>query len=776
MKILTIILILQVVSLALCAQSNFTIKGYVSDSITGERLIGATVFSDETRQGAVTNNYGYFAFNIDSCSVTNITVSYVGYLSKHLHLSRAKEPILEIKLCSNNQIEQIVVSGKQNTNDNISKISLSPLQIKQIPNITGQPELFRALQLTPGVKQGNEGSCGLYVRGGSPDQNLFLLDDVPLYNVMHLGGIFSVFDASALKSVEMYMGGFPARYGGRISSIVDVRNKDGNLYELHGNFGLSLLLSSAFIEGPIKKGKASFMLSVRRSNIDIYTFLYNKLLAPTSSSVSYYFYDINAKLNYIITPKNRLFFSFYKGYDSFYFKEGESSSLYDYEYKSKSGIDWGNTSTSLRWLHTFNNGVLHNLTFAYENYKYDNKNEYTATSDEISIESNYYLESGIKDILLKSDFQFKLLNNDSRCGAELIHHYFTPTAISSKNSQLEEEQISDNTNNMAAIEGSVYFEQKWHPITILDFNIGIRVNNLWVDSTSFFNFEPRLNANIKITTKLILKASYTQMNQNIHLLTNSGAGLPSDLWVPSTKEIAPEKSAQFTVATSYDINDKYQLNIEAYYKTLKNLIEYKEGVLIYSSSENWDDKVERKGNGTGKGIEVKLEKTSSKLTGWISYTLSKSERKFSNINNGQIFPYKYDQPHNISVMANYSFSKELSVSVIWQYHSGNSITLAEGQYQLTTYDEDGGESIVQTIQIYSDKSAYRMPSYHRLDIGLNYTKHKTKHDAIWNLGVYNLYNRQNAYYLFYKEEDGIIKLYQQSLFPLMFNFGYTYTF
>jgi hypothetical protein len=764
------------------SQSTISISGYLKDSLTGERLIGANIYDPISLKGTSSNSFGYYVLKLNKQGIIKLQYSYVGYKPHQISFNTNGDTIISVSLVSNNSLDQVIVKGEKSREEltEISKITLLPAQVKKLPSFTGEPDLLKVCQLMPGINQGTEGTSGLYVRGGSPDQNLFLLDDVPLYNVMHLGGLYSVFDPSALKSVDLYKGGFPARYGGRISSIIDIRNNDGNIKQYNSEIGLSLLLSKLFIEGPLKKGKASFLFSIRRSNLDLYTFLFNKVLSGSSDNIAYYFYDVNLKLNYIINDRNRVFLAFYKGIDNFYHKYNESQYTSGFDYKGYSGIKWGNTALSSRWQHIFANQVTNNLTVASTFYKYENKNNFKAFNKEQNLgsSSDFNLTSNIQDIIIKSDLQIPTTTNDIKLGIEGACHTFNPSAIHYSYSTSDTLVTNPtNENEIEAYSGAIYAERIFNLTEKISTNIGFRFNFFQTESTSFLSPESRFILNYRFLPSWALKASYCNMSQNIHLLTNSGAGLPSDLWVPSTKQAHPEKSNQFTLGLTHTTLNNYNLSIEAYYKTLTNLIEYKEGILVYSSNESWEEKVEKNGKGYAEGIELMIEKQYGRLTGWLSYTLSKSERSFRNIQDGAYFPFKYDQRHNFNIVISFAISEKLSASAVWQYHTGNGITLAQGKYEILTQNYfNNGKQYMEEVHIYSKRNAYCMPAYHKLDLGLNYIKIKRRGTAIWNIGIFNAYNHQNAYFLFFKEKNGTTKLYQQSLFPIIFNFGYTFKF
>ncbi len=763
---------------------NVTISGNVSNQQTGEQLIGATIVDTINLIGNASNKFGFYTLTVSANEKCVLQCSFIGYKTKYITIKPNNDTTINFKLKSGEEIDEVSVfaSSKIEDRTEISKIEIPIKQIRNLPSISGEANILKAYQLMPGVQSGSEGNSGLFVRGGTPDQNLFLLDDVPLYNVTHLGGLYSVFDPSMVKSIELYKGGFPARYGGRVSSVIDVRNRDGNLYKYKGEIGFSLILSKFFIEGPIIKDKSSFAFSLRRSNLDIYSYLFNRLV-NNPYNTGYTFYDINFKANYILSPNNRLFVSVYHGRDKYYYKEKENEVMSEYSYDSKSELKWGNSAASLRWYHVFSGKVFNNLTLAYTKYNYQNNNLYKQTNltDNTVLSDEFSLQSTVNDIILKSDCEIPISGNKFRIGGKYIKHFFTPSHISYSQSLGDSNIISpDVANELNTDEIAVYAEFVYQLLKNLSVNAGVRAESYFVENKTFLSIQPRIIANYKIYNLWALKASYCMMQQNIHLLTNSNTGLPTDLWLPATKNVKPEKSKQLTIGIAHTTKLNYEFSIEAYHKTLNNLIEYKEGILLFGTSQTWENKIEKEGKGRVIGLEFLVKKNMGRTTGWIGYTLSKSERSFENIDNGNYFPFKYDQRHDFSITLNYDISEKLNLSGTWVYHTGHAITLPTGKYQLYTFDYSDSNSenqhIMEDVHIYSNKNAYRMPAYHKLDIGLNYTKKKKNGVSKWTVGVYNAYNRQNAYYLFFKETDGETKLYQQSAFPILLNFGYSFLF
>lgn len=769
------------------------LNGYVTDSVTGEVLIGVNVIDVTTKKGSVTNNFGYFSLLLDRSSQVKLLISYVSYATHHCDFNIENDSSLMIKLTpSAQQIGEVIVmpinEKRIEQRAETGKVNIPVAEIKKIPNITGEADILKAFQLLPGIQSGAEINNGLYVRGGSPDQNLILLDDVPLYNVSHLGGIYSVFDPSMVKSVDLYKGGFPARYGGRVSSVADVRNKDGNLYKYNGELGLSLFLSKVFIEGPIIKNKSSFAFSIRRSNLDAFTFLYNRLVSNNYNQ-GYAFYDLNLKTNIRINQKNSFFISLYHGKDIFYFKEKEKESTsFEIIQSSYSSLDWGNSAFGLRWLHIFSDKVFSNFTLAYTKYNYANEHEFNSkiVNDNYMITDKMQLASSVQDLSIKNDNEISLNNSMLKFGFIGSQHFCLPSYISysqSYSSNSLDTTINSPSQNVILNSYELHGYVEWvHEIAKkLSVNVGFRAGYYSVGSVTYPSLEPRVVINFLLFPSISIKTSYCKMHQNIHLLTNSNTGLPSDIWVPTTSILPPEISNQFSLGLAHTYNNKFEVVVDAYIKELTNLIEYKEGILLFNNEISWEDKVVKNGKGKMKGVELLINKKSGLLTGWLGYTISSNKRNFEKLNRGNDFPYKYDQTHNFSIVGNYKINRNLSLSATWVYHSGNRITLPEKKYRLYNINYsgsfEGNREVYSDIHVYPSRNNYKMPAYHRLDFGLNYEKSKRKGVAIWSFGIYNVYNRQNAYYLFFNDSNnGETRLYQKSLFPILLNFGYTFRF
>ncbi len=754
------------------------LSGYIVDKKSGEALIGATVYDSNTKTASTTNKFGFYTLLLNKNIQHSVQISYMGYDPDTTTVFLRSDTVLNIALDARTwSLSEVVVKAKSLEESlEMGKVNIPLLTIKNLPSLMGEADILKAYQLMPGVQAGAEGNNGLFVRGGTPDQNLFLLDDVPLYNVSHLGGLFSVFDPSIVKSVDLYKGGFPARYGGRISSVVDVRNKEGNLNKRNGEIGLGILSSKFFLEGPISKGQSSYALSARYCNFGIYSYLLKKMQNLPFTS-GYMFYDVNLKVNLKVSDSDRLFLSAYNGLDDIYVYEKDvKEDRSDIKYSGSSDLMWGSTAGSVRWLHVFKNGVFNNTTIAYSKYKYENLMESsTEFMSSNSVTNNYFrIHSGTDDLWIKNDAEIPLENMSIKMGTVSGVHSYIPSEVKFSKNGINSPS-SDVLINAQDVYG--YAELEYKIGDKISSNTGCRAGVFHVNQTLFPVLEPRVVFNYLFIPSYSFKASYSSMHQNIHLLTNSNSGMPTDIWVPSTNLIKPESSNQYAVGFAHTTKDNYEMSVELYYKKLQNLIDYKEGVLLYGGSSNWESKVEVGGEGEVKGMEFLLSKKTGLITGWIGYTLSSNTRTFQQLNNGMTYPFTYDQRHNVSVVGNYKISKNITFSATWIYHTGNSITLPSAKYKVFENYGTNEQQFYADAQIYSDKNAYRMPDYHRLDIGINRSKQMKKGVRNWSLNLYNAYNRQNAYYLFYKKTaDGELKLYQRSLFPILFNAGYSYVF
>ena len=762
-------------------QSNrLTISGYVRDGATGESLPGVAVVHPASGQGTSTNPFGFYSLTLAaSPDSVRLLVSALGYEKLRLvhaggrsfgHDFRLKASAAELAGVEvvGTREEKIAESTRMGT------ISVPVAQIKLLPALFGETDVLKVLQLLPGVQAGGEGSSGLYVRGGSPDQNLLLLDGTPVYNASHLFGFFSVFNADAIKNVELIKGGFPARYGGRLSSVVDITMKEGNMQKLHGEGAIGLIASRLTVEGPIKKDTASFIFSARRTYIDILARPFIK--AQTEGvSAGYYFYDLNGKLNWKLSARDRLYLSGYLGYDEFYADDEGKRDNGDYS-KQNSALGWGNRTAALRWNHVVNDRLFMNTHLTYTRYQFDvgikqeDRSTHNGQAQTDKFTLNYL--SNIQDLSAKVDFDYvPRPAHYVRFGGQYIRHQFRPGALQTAGST-DPAQNQATGHRIGADEASLYAEDDLKLTDRLKVNVGLRLNSFWVDKKLYPSVEPRLAARYLLTEDWALKAAYARTTQYVHLLTNSGIGLPTDLWVPATANILPQKAQQLSLGAARNLRLKgedFELSVEAYYKPMQNLIEFREGAdFVGTSDDNYESKI-TSGRGWAYGAELFLQKKTGRTTGWIGYTLAWSNRQFADLNQGRTYPYKYDRRHDFKLVVIHEFSPRLTLSGTFVYGSGNAVTLSQGRYALGPYD---------TVEDYGTRNSYRMAAYHRLDLDLSHTKKKRWGEVVNSISVYNVYNRHNPYFIYLgRGADSQSMSYRQvSLFPILPSFSKTFRF
>ena len=791
--------------------TNYTISGYMTDQKTGETLISASVFDRISQKGAVSNAFGYYSLTVPAGGV-DIQYSYVGYQKESRHFKLNKDTIVNIPLSGSNELKEVTVTGGSQKGFSVlgsqmGAIEVPVSQIKSIPTLFGETDVLKALQLLPGVKGGTEGSAGLYVRGGGPDENLLLLDGIPVYNVNHLFGFFSVFNTDAIKNVTLYKGNFPARFGGRLSSVVDIRMNDGNDKEFHGNASIGLISSKINFEGPLIKERTTFNISLRRTYADILAQPVILLAAKkngksNNNTAGYYFYDLNTKISHKISDKDRLFLSFYLGDDVIYSKINENYKNDDQNtVNSKTKIDWnwGNLISALRWNHVINSKLFLNTTASFTRYRFDmgidlqTKEKIATTASENSEITYMGYRSGIQDKSVNADFDYTPVSgHDIKFGGSYIYHTFRPGVTVQKYNLSDDTASKIDTTignkNVFSHEAMLYAEDNISLGTFIKANIGLHYSTFFVQDQFYNSIEPRLSMRFLISDKLSFKTGFATMSQYIHLLSNSSISLPTDLWVPVTKRITPMKSKQTSAGFYYNLMDMFDLSVEGYYKSMDNLIEYKDGASFMSSGTGWEDKVSM-GRGWAYGIEFLAQKSYGKTTGWIGYTWSKSERLFDRpgeeINNGEVFPAKYDRRHDLSITLTHKFNDRIDLSGSWVYSTGQCGTLALQTYsgpviQQSTENDD------QSLSYISARNNYRFNAYHRLDLGVNFHK-KLKHGIrTWNISVYNAYNQQNPFFVYAKTTDYLdstTRLYkirktlrQVSIFPIIPSISYSYKF
>lgn len=790
-KILPVLLFLFFVSFAAHSQKH-TISGYVQDSTSGEMLIGASVFDAQSGLGTTANEYGFFSLTLPGGEV-DLTVSYVGYNPYIELLNLTDDRELVVELAPSLSIEEVTVTTNRPQDvvrsSQMSSVQLSPKQIKAMPAFLGETDVLKALQLMPGVQSGTEGTSGMYVRGGGPDQNLILLDGVPIYNADHLFGFFSVFNPDAISNVTLIKGGFPAHYGGRLSSVIDIRLKEGNMKEFKGSGSVGIISSRLMLEGPIVEDKTSFMISARRTYIDILARPVIRIInnqTGNKGTAGYYFYDANIKINHKFSNKDRIYLSAYSGRDRLMVKD-------EYEYlfndtlqteKSDYGLYWGNLTSVLRWNHKYGNKFFSNLSVLYSNYKFDVYESYeTIRDDKLFRQYQFDYFSGIEDVGAILDFDYHPGPGHSiKFGGKYLYHRFKPGVLAYKSTEeLDSLDLEFGNEIIDAQEFYIYAEDKMNIGNRFLVNLGLHYSAFSVQDEYYHSLQPRISSRFLITDNFSVKAAITRMQQYIHLLTNATIGLPTDLWLPTTKRIPPEQSWQGALGFAYNLNNEWTFTLEGFYKNMTNLIEYKEGSSFLEIETEWEDKVEV-GDGWAYGAEFFARRDIGKLTGWIGYTLGWSNRQFLTLNDGNPFPYTYDRRHDVSVVAMYKFTERTDISVTWVYGTGKAVTLGVARYAPDNWADRYREDPYfyndwDEIEYYNGKNGFREPAYHRLDVSLNRHKEKEWGSQTWSFGAYNLYNRQNPFYLYFgRDYNGTRQLRQVSLFPIIPSISYSFNF
>ena len=738
MKYITLIFSLFILPSLLLAQS-FTISGYLNNKKNGETLIGAVaIVRNNANSGTTSNEFGFYSLTLPQGSY-ELAYSFIGYQEQTINVNLTENKAINISLeeLSTNIGEVVVSATSVNEKISQSKMGVEKVNvaaISKIPVIFGERDILKTMQLLPGVKSGGDGQSGFTVRGGSIDQNLILLDDAPVYNASHLLGFFSTFNSDAIKDVTLYKGTAPAQFGGRISSVVDVKMNEGDNQNFGISGGIGLISSKLNIEGPIQKGKSSFLITGRRTYADIFLKLTDKFKNNNLS-----FYDLNTKFNYRFSDKDRLFVSGYFGRD----RLGLSDRF---------GIDWGNATATARWNHLFNSKLFSNTSFIYSNYDYN-----------IEIQNNanpFSILSRIRDWNLKQEFQYyPNTRNELKFGYNAIYHTITPGQITNKESTDDPYQLRNG------LESAIYATNDWQATKRIKINYGLRLSNFVVlggsdyytldddknitdtirqnnPVKSYLNFEPRFSLSYTLNENSSLKAAYTRNTQNLHLITNSVTTNPTDKWIMNTNIIKPETGNQVSLGYFQNFNDNmFEFSAETYYKSMQNQIDYKD------NADERSPVIETQllyGKGRAYGLELLLKKNQGKLTGWLGYTLSRTEKQINGINQNQWYAARQDRTHDISVVTMYDISKRWNVSAVWVYQTGNAITFPGGKYEVAG----------QTTWLYTERNGYRMPAYHRLDLGATFKLRERIHfNSELSFGLYNAYGRENPYIITFEQSD-----------------------
>ncbi|MCQ2298345.1 MAG: TonB-dependent receptor [Bacteroidales bacterium] len=808
MKRLLTYLMLVMAGVAAMAQS-YTINGTVTDKKTGETLIGATVMDVNSGKGTVTNAYGYYTLTLKKDSV-NLRISYVGYRPYERKMMLSANEQLSVQLYPSQQLEEVVITADKVQgvkSSQMSAIEVPVEQLKAVPVLFGESDILKALQLMPGVQSGSEGQAGMYVRGGGPDENLFLLDGVPLYNVNHAGGFFSAFNSDAVKNVTLYKGSFPAHFGGRLSSVLDITTNNGNDQTYHGSASLGLISAKIAVEGPIIKEKTTFSISARRTYADFLLQPFIPLILDQDEydmSVGYYFYDLNAKVTHKFSDKSRLYASYYLGDDVMYAKVlvGDNPIMSKDDYL-KFGFQWGNMVGSLRWNYVINPKLFMNISGSFTRYRnsvlFGTEEHYRINDTTTVLDMQMDYNSNIHDWSGRIDFDYMPNPNHSiKYGAAYTYHEFMPEVLDyalNTGDDAGDEGVDTvgtlRSSTVYAHEMMAFIEDDWSVTESVKINGGLNFTGFSVRDKFYPSVQPRLSGRILLSNDWSIKVGYAYMTQYLHLLSNSSVSLPTDLWVPVTDKILPMTSNQVAGGVFYSWKSLVDFSVEGYYKRMSNLLEYKEGSTFMGSSETWEQKVSM-GDGWAYGVELLAQKTVGQYTGWIGYTWSKAERLFNRegqvLNNGQVFPAKYDRRHDLSIVLTYKPNDRFDCSATFVYSTGNTSTLAmqqivdqEGSTSVEM-DEFGNPVIVEEpvdVNYMESRNNYRLPAYHRMDLSANFHK-KLKHgQRTWNVSIYNVYNHQNPYLIYQSYDLGLTetkKLMQLSIFPILPSVSYVYRF
>ena len=754
-------------------RKKYTLSGYVGDSKTGQKLINANVFDKDSKLGTITNNYGYYSISLEE-GIYDIAFSYIGMEKKEEHVVFDSNKQLNIDLLPNLEIAEIVITSEEQVpliekGAAMGKMTISPVQMAKFPVLMAETDLVKYIQLLPGMQSGMEANGALYVRGGNSSQNLFLLDNIPLYNSYHLLGLFSVFNADMIGKTEVYKGAFPAGFGGRLSSVIDMKTKDGNFKKLKGKVSLGMISSKLFLEGPLVKDQTSFALSGRFGYYYLYGVFLPKALTDGDNIENYYFTDITAKLTHKFSNNSKIYATFYNGID---FGETTtttiSSDTEEYKFlERKDGQEWFNTIGTLGWAGKITNKLFSNIQVTVSNYNY-----YSYLNDSTYNDDNNYVFTTFESNIVENDILNKSIISDFECEINpklKINFGYNYSQLTLTSENAHEDSYNNAEDLLASYrtdttinyykhnteESKGYISLEIMPVKSLYLSAGVHASFYSTGNYTNNSFQPRATINWKFLPGFSLKGAYSQMGQHLHYLETSKIKRASDLLVAAVAGAPSETSEQFSTGLGITKLKGYNFHIEAYYKKMDNLINYKEGASFFSQSDSWVEKIVT-GTGESKGVELLVEKPFGKFTGWAGYTISESTRQFDGINMGQPFPFRFEHRHHFNILAKYQISDKLSVAANWLFHTGNKETIPETFYWSTNKEFDKKMDIddysMPAKVMYNPKNGYKNPNYHRLDLSVNYTRKNRFGAATWCLSIYNLYNRINVYSSFYNEK------------------------
>ncbi len=755
--------------------SHYSLSGFVKDSLSGESIPGAHVYIPDSQTGVVTNNYGFYSIMLPEGEHT-VRFSFVGYREKEAVISLNSNKRLDVPMVLSIELETVEVTARQSVAKSpyMGMIELPMSQITSTSSLLGERDIMKVFQLMPGVQGGSEGTGGLFVRGGGNDQNLIILDDAIVYNANHLFGFFSLFNGDAIKDVKLVKGGFPARYGGRLSSVMDITMRDGDMQNYKGEIGLGIISSRFTAEGPLKKGQTSFLLSGRRTYLDqlVTPFL------PEEEKMGYYFYDLNAKVNHKINDNQRLYVSGFFGDDSFYTRYSEPGE------QNRNGLRWNNALVSLRMASAFPGGFFMNNTLLFSQYKTGFFYERINTREDQKYILDYY--TGIRDYTLKTDMIFSPFPfHTVRFGGQGIYHHFSPGSF-----EITNEFANEQENKKASIhtfEGGAYIENEFQKGKWM-YNAGLRLSMYHTSGRGYVRPEPRFMAGYNLTDNQSLKASYSHMNQYIHLLSNTSGALPTDLWLPVSGNLPAQSSNQISLGWHYGLKKhQLELTVESFYKTSDNVLTYRDGAnFFFFDDQNpdadieWEDNV-TVGQSQAYGFEFLLHKRKGKVNGWLAYTWSKADVQFAEINQGESYPANFDRRHDLALVLNYEFSPRIQFSMTWVYMTGYPITIPyHTSYSFKPWDFDAHTGLNQFVQVdyFQNRNNFQTQNYHRLDISASFSKPLKYGTRIWEIGLYNAYNRMNPF-SYDMATDFVTKkrvLRKNTLFPIIPSISYVRKF
>lgn len=742
--------------------------GTVREFGSGEFIQGVKISLVGKGETVVSNEYGYYSLGIENRTIQDISFSKEGYFTKIVSVQTEQDTLLEVEL-GINELSEVVVTGENSLGQTTTEISIPVRELEKIPMVLGEPDLFKSLAFLPGVSTGLEGSSGLFVRGGTPDQNLILLDGSTVYNPSHLFGLFSVFHPEMVNQIRLIKSGFPSKYGGRLSSIIDVRMKEGNKEKFTGAASIGLINSRISLGGPLGRDKqTTFQVGGRISYIGA---LLKPILKLTGSKevASYVMHDWNAKIHHQVNSKNDLFFSYYFGRDAYAIETGDRDNLDVF------GLNWGNQTVNLRYKRIWSPRLFSNFSIWTTKFNHQLKNESIFLSDStVTSQAFFQSSSSLRDYSSKLEFEwFPSMKHDVNFGFEMNVHRFQPGAIQSSAQPVNQ---PDSLTIDPTLEYGFFLEDTFRPLTDLTVSAGMRFSGYGVDHSQYTNWEPRFSAAYRLGKSTTLRASYTIMNQYLHQLPSNGLGIPNDLWVSSTSRVPPQHSQQASTGITHELSlgfGKLKLSGEAYLKRSRNLIEVIPGTnFLGIKGENWVNSVYTNGKGRYFGGEllVEFEDAEKLFNGWLSYTLSKSEQQFKELNQENWFPTRFDRRHNLSFVFNLSLRNDWEINTSWTYSSGHPVTLPSAVIQ-------NSEGFF--FPVFEERNNYRLPAFHRLDLGfIHFWQGKKGLKKSISFGVNNLYNRVNPLFLdytlpFFESGDNQIKIYRRGGIPILpyFNYG-----